>query len=141
MVLGRLAVSALLATAWTAPVMAGTIDGVWRSENRKVTIRLAACGSKLCGRIVGLQKPLAKDGKPKRDSKNPNPALRGRQVIGITVLSGLTASGDGEWQGAIYNPDDGRTYRSTLKRLADDRIVVNGCVAVLCKSVNFRKVD
>jgi uncharacterized protein (DUF2147 family) len=76
----------------------------------KVTVKVATCGEQLCGKIVALKKPLDKHGRPKVDKENPNPALRKRPVIGLSLLEDMKPSGDGKWEGAIYNPDDGRTY-------------------------------
>ena len=45
---------------------------------------------------------------------NKNPALRGRQIIGIYVFRGLKPSGT-SWTGTIYNPEDGGTYKATGK--------------------------
>ena len=49
-------------------------------------------------------------------------------------------SGD-QWQGSIYNPDDGRTYNATVK-LDGDTMKVQGCVAsIFCKTNNFARVN
>lgn len=120
----------------------GEASGVWRAKNGKVTIRLSNCGGqKLCGRIVGLSKPRGKDGKLKRDKKNPNAALRNRPIVGVTILSGLKPEGANAWSGSIYNPDDGSTYRSKVKLVSPTRLKVNGCVAVVCKSMDFYRVN
>lgn len=125
-----------------AAVADSQASGVWRAKNGKVTIRLSACGGeKLCGRIVALSKPRGKDGKLKRDKKNPNAALRNRPVIGVTILSGLKPEGANAWSGSIYNPDDGNTYRSKVKLVSPTRLKVNGCVSVVCKSMDFYRVN
>lgn len=115
--------------------------GLWRMSSGKATIRVSDCGGKLCGTIVALAKPTDKHGKPKRDKHNPNPSLRGRPVVGIAVMSGLKPSGGGEWSGFIYNPDDGNTYRSVVKLVSPSRLKVKGCVAMLCKSMDFNRVN
>ncbi|MFD2562394.1 DUF2147 domain-containing protein [Aquimarina rubra] len=44
------------------------------------------------------------------DNKNPNPALRTRQLLGIDILNDLIFE-DGELAGGtIYNADSGKTY-------------------------------
>lgn len=116
--------------------------GTWRMSNGKVTVRVAPCGAALCGRVVGLKKPRDSEGHIKVDSRNPNPALRQRPVVGLTILSNMKASGDGRWSGTIYNPDDGRTYSSSIQLLGPSTLKVNGCVAgVLCKSLKFIRVQ
>lgn len=115
--------------------------GIWRMENGKVTVRISDCGGKLCGTIVGLRKPLDKKGKPKRDKHNPNPALRNRPVIGLAIINGLKPDGEGKWEGTIYNPDDGNTYSSRARLINPSLMQVKGCVAFVCKSTSFQKVN
>ncbi|MCB1379850.1 MAG: DUF2147 domain-containing protein [Alphaproteobacteria bacterium] len=138
--------AAMIATAgflWSIlPADAGGVPtGTWRMANGKVTVRISNCGGRLCGTIVGLKKPLDKKGRPKRDKDNPNPALRSRPVIGITILNGLKPDGDDEWAGAIYNPDDGNTYKSIVRVVSPTRLKVKGCVAFVCKSTDFHKMN
>jgi uncharacterized protein (DUF2147 family) len=114
--------------------------GVWVMTNGKVTVKVSACGQGLCGRIVGLKKPLDKNGNPKLDKENPDPALRSRPVIGISLLHDMKPSGDGEWRGAIYNPDDGRTYNATMS-IEGSVMKVKGCVMIICKTRQFMRVQ
>ena len=129
--------------AYAVPALAaGSATGTWRMSNGKVTVRLAPCGTALCGRVVGLKKPLDSEGHAKLDRKNPDPTLRGRPVIGLTILSNMRASGPGKWSGTIYNPDDGKTYSSSMQLLGPSSMKVNGCVAgVFCKSLKFTRVQ
>lgn len=116
--------------------------GLWRLADGKVTVRVANCGSAMCGTVVGLKKPRDDKGRPRLDKENPDPALRARPVIGLTILRNMNAAGDGYWTGTIYNPDDGRTYRSRMKLQGADTMTVNGCVAaVFCRSMTFVRVD
>lgn len=138
------AAACAIAMSWGAAgaLADGHASGVWRAKNGKVTIRLSTCGGeKLCGRIVGLSKPRGKDGKLKRDRKNPNAALRNRPIVGVAILSGLKPDGTNRWSGSIYNPDDGNTYRSQVKLVSPTRLKVNGCVSVVCKSMDFYRVN
>jgi uncharacterized protein (DUF2147 family) len=127
-------------TAAAAAHASSDVVGVWRMANGKVTVRLAPCGGKLCGTVIGLKRPLDKNGKPKLDKENPDAALRKRPVIGLTILSNMTANGEGRWSGTIYNPDDGNTYKSKMRLQSADTIKVEGCVVVFCKSMKFVRV-
>lgn len=116
--------------------------GVWRMSNGKVTVRVSNCGSKLCGTVVALKKPRDDKGRPRLDKENPNPSLRGRPVIGLTILSNMQPAGEGYWTGTIYNPDDGNTYSSNMLLQGPRTMRVDGCVAgVFCKSMKFFRVD
>lgn len=135
-----LAALAFAATATTA--LAADVQGVWSMTNGKVTVKVAPCGGALCATIVGLKEPISKiDGKPKVDRENPDPKLRTRPLMGLPLLIGMKPSGDGQWKGAIYNPDDGKTYSATLK-LDGNTMKVQGCVlSVLCKTNNFVRAN
>ena len=134
-------ISAAMLTAGAAFGNAADPTGVWRMESGKVTVKVADCGGKLCGKVVGLKKPLNKQGQPKTDKENPNPALRKRAVIGITLMSNMKPDGANKWTGLIYNPDDGRTYSATMK-LDGDRMKVKGCViGLICQSKWFVRVE
>lgn len=135
------AVAAATLLAISIPAAHAGPYGTWRMENGKVTVRISDCGGKLCGTIVGLRKPLDKKGKPKRDKHNPNPALRNRPVIGLAIINGLKPDGEGKWEGTIYNPDDGNTYSSRARLINPSLMQVKGCVAFVCKSTSFQKVN
>lgn len=132
-----IAAAALLAVAAPAIANAGPF-GVWAMSNGKVTVQVAACGANLCATIVGLQEPISKiDGKPKVDRMNPNPSLRQRPLMGLGILIGMKPAGSNQWKGAIYNPDDGKTYAAGVK-LDGNTMKVQGCVlSILCKTNTF----
>jgi uncharacterized protein (DUF2147 family) len=119
----------LIATAAFAAPLEGTN---WRTQNGSGTIRIEACGSKTCGRILT---GTPKAGETGLDFRNPNPALRSRALIGTNILSGFARQGDDSYKGGtIYNPEDGKTYRSEFKLKADGRLEVKGCVGPFCQT-------
>lgn len=134
-----LAVLALFAT--TSLALADDPSGTWRLDSGKITVKVRQCGSELCANIVGLKEPTYKDGKPKIDRHNQNPALRNRPLMGLAVLSGMTPNGDNSWKGSIYNADDGKTYSATMS-LNGKVMKLKGCVAgIFCKTNTFNKVN
>lgn len=110
--------------------------GVWMLNSGKVTVRITPCGASLCGSIIGLAKPLNKQGQPKVDRKNPNESLRNRPLMGLTILANMKPAGENKWQGTIYNADDGRTYSSYMD-LSGRNMKVKGCVGPVCKTMIF----
>jgi uncharacterized protein (DUF2147 family) len=117
-------------------------DGVWSMSDGKVTVKVDDCGGNLCARIVGLKEPISKiDGLPKVDRENPDPAKRKRPLIGLSILIGMKPAGENYWKGAIYNPDDGKTYSGTV-RYDGQNMKVKGCVAgILCKTNTFVRAN
>ncbi len=114
--------------------------GNWRLANGKVTVKIADCGERLCGQIIALSRPLDKAGKPKTDRRNPDPALRSRPMVGLTVFDDMKATSTNRWKGQIYNADDGSTYRATAE-LSGNRFTVKACWGPICKKIRFNRVD
>ena len=120
---------------------AASPSGTWSMG--KVTVKVSECGGGICGTIVGLKEPISKiDGKPKVDRENPDESKRKRPLIGLSILIDMKPADEGQWKGAIYNPDDGKTYSATVKFDGDDSMKVKGCVlGVLCKTNNFVRIN
>ena len=94
------------------------IRGLWvdnrESDKHKVGVLIEECDGALCGRIIWLKKPMA-GGEPKRDQHNPDAALRERPLCGLKILTGFKPGKAPSWfSGYIYNPNDGRTFNSTI---------------------------
>jgi uncharacterized protein (DUF2147 family) len=133
-------VLALAAGTVSAEMQVASPEGMWALPKNKLTVDIKVCnGDRLCGTIAKIRKPLDKYGKPKLDKENPDPALRSRPIIGLPIMTDMKRVGDDEWEGKIYNADDGTTYRAEA-RLEGDRFFVKGCWAVFCKKLNFRRV-
>lgn len=133
---------AALALLSSSPALAAPVpSGLWSLSNGKAQIRIADCGGSLCATLTGLRKPNAKDGRPKRDKYNPDPALRDRPVIGLALVSGMRFDGD-VWTGRFYNPDDGRTYAGRIFADGPNRLRLKGCVVgLLCKTQSLTRLD
>jgi uncharacterized protein (DUF2147 family) len=98
-------------------------QGVWLMPS-KAALQIFECSGALCGRIVWLQQSRNRLGDLIRDIENPDPALRRRALCGQTILWGLHPAGPDRWAGgALYNPDDGRTYRVNADLRSADRFV------------------
>jgi len=110
------------------------IRGLWvdnrESDKHKVGVMIEDCDGALCGRIIWLKKPMA-GGEVKRDLHNPDAALRERPLCGLKILTGFRPGKAPSWfSGYIYNPNDGRTFNSTIHMQDDGSIKVRGFVGV-----------
>jgi uncharacterized protein (DUF2147 family) len=87
----------------------------------RVAIQFFECNDMVCGRVIWVKESLDAQGLLKKDKYNPDPALRGRQVCGPTIIWNLHPVDTNHWEdGWFYNPDDGATYRVKLEiRSAD----------------------
>jgi uncharacterized protein (DUF2147 family) len=98
-------------------------DGVWL-VNGEAAVQLFDCNTRLCGRILWLQAPRDAEGQPKRDKRNPDPALRQRELCGLTVIRDLRSSGPNQWgDGWFYYPDSGKTYNIKMELTSSDALV------------------
>jgi len=121
-------------TALTARAQGiGEPIGVWLTQAGDARVKVSKCGGGLCGVIVGLKDPIdPATGKPQVDDKNPNPGLKKRPMIGLSLFSGMQPSAPNKWSGQIYNADDGGTYASSISVNGSDTLRVEGCVGALC---------
>lgn len=127
------ALSAAAALVLAAPALAQELAevGTWLTEKGDAHIRIAPCGEALCGKIVWLRVPMDDDGKEKLDKHNPDEALRGRAIIGLTIISGFVEDGEGMWEnGRIYDAGSGDTYKSTMFLESADTLKVRGYIGI-----------
>jgi uncharacterized protein (DUF2147 family) len=90
------------------------ILGDWLTAEGKAKVHIMKCDSLYCGTIVWLKEPT-KEGKEVVDDKNPDPSLRNRLVLGMTILWGFEYNGDEEWTGGkVYDPENGSTYSGKM---------------------------
>lgn len=120
-------------------------QGVWMVED-EVALAVARCGAgALCGRVVWLRSPRDGAGRPKRDAMNPDAALRGRPLCGLTVLDGLlpVPGEPGRWAaGSFYDPRTGRGYDLMATLASADVLVARVYVGMpfLGKDQTLRRV-
>jgi uncharacterized protein (DUF2147 family) len=98
--------------------LAGDATGVWLHEDGASKVRVAPCGSALCGTIVWL-----------KDTKGP-------AKIGQKVFFDMVSSGDNNWTGKAFEPSSGKEYTGKMT-LAGDSLTTAGCVfgGLICKSI------
>lgn len=133
-----LAATAVLSAA--PPAVGGDISGVWKTATDGGLVRLGPCGADLCGHVVSSARLRAFP--DQKDVRNRDPGQRGRAIKGVLMLK-VHPRGPGRWgDGWVYNPDDGGTYKATLKLAADGRLQVRGCIAEpLCRNQTWTRVE
>ncbi len=132
-----LAAAAFLALA--TPAFAADVTGTWQTPTDEGVVEIKACGSSVCGFLMSSDD--IRKNPAMTDSKNGEASLRSRPLKGLQILQGFTGSG-GSWSnGKIYNPDDGKTYSSTLTLKGDNTLEVRGCVFVpLCQTQTWTRL-
>ena len=114
--------------------------GIWLTQAGDARVRVARCGSAICGTVIGLRDKLdPQTGKPAIDDKNPDPAKRNRSMIGLSIFIDMRQAGPNKWSGQIYNSDDGKTYASNVSLAGSDSLKVEGCVGAFCGSETWTR--
>ncbi|MGV7216468.1 DUF2147 domain-containing protein [Bradyrhizobium sp. UFLA05-112] len=135
---------ACLAALFGAPAaraQSADASGTWLTQAGDARVKVSKCGGGICGVIVWLKEPYdTATGQPASDSKNANPALARRPLIGLPLFSGMQPSGANKWSGQIYNADDGNAYASNISVTGTDTLRVEGCVGALCGGETWTRV-
>jgi uncharacterized protein (DUF2147 family) len=119
-------------TLVTAPAEAAQpIAGRYVTQDGSALLEVAPCGAGMCGRLARVLKP--RPGARTTDVNNQDPALRTRPIVGLPLLTGFMDKGK-DWRGQIYDPRNGKTYKSIVSRNADGTLKVQGCIAFLCQT-------
>ena len=134
-------VAAALASFATNAAASDAI-GKWLTPDGKSHVEIVPCGEQLCGTIVWLKEPNNAEGSAKLDIENEKEALRARPIVGLPLLNGFKVKDELSWDGGkIYNPEDGKTYKSKMNLAYDNTLKVKGCVLFFCKTQIWTRVE
>lgn len=103
---------------------ADSAEGEWLRDDKSVRIKISVTGGKLGGVIT-----YVKDPKRTKDTRNPDTTKRGRNLIGLKILSGFTKK-DNMWEGGtIYDSSNGKTYKGKVW-VQNGKLLMRGYVGV-----------
>ncbi|MEW6267205.1 MAG: DUF2147 domain-containing protein [Thermodesulfobacteriota bacterium] len=106
------------------------ILGDWLTEKGTAGITIYKCGKEFCGKVSWLKEPKDKDGKDKVDDKNPDATKKTRPIMGMNLVWGFEYKGGNKWEdGAIYDPEEGKTYKCKMT-LDGEKLNVRGYVGI-----------
>lgn len=129
MMLLRAAAMALIAALLAGAAVAaapGAPLGVWRNQKNSVHIRIAPCGSVLCGTIVWANDKAKKDAR--EGGTDP--------LVGTRIFKDLHRDEKGRWRGKVYVPDMNMSFSGTLTLTTIDTLNAKGCLfgGIICKA-------
>ena len=110
-----------------------SIVGYWLASDSIFEIK--NCDGALCGEIVQIFVAEGVDPKSILDNNNMDPELQSRSLMGINIFEGFNGEFDSKntlQGGRIYDPRDGKTYKSRLHLLDNGNLRVEGCVLFFC---------
>jgi uncharacterized protein (DUF2147 family) len=119
---------ALLGSAAAAEIATGqpanqgqlSPTGRWLTESGNLEVGVAPCGSALCGTVVRevANQAMSQISQPASDAAAAGSAL------GLVILQDFKPSGDDEWQGHIFNRENGQTYSCIMRLAAADTLSI-----------------
>ena len=126
----------------TAYAGADDILGIWRNPTGNGHVEIFKENGKYYGRLVWLKKTIDTDGKPFLDKNNPNKQYCNKPLLGLIMLRDFLFN-NGEWTGGkVYNPDDGKEYKSFLRLKDDKTLSIRGFIGFswIGKTLIFQRV-
>ncbi len=108
-----------------AAAFAQDVIGKWKLEDGTAIVEVYKSGDVYNGKIVWLSEPTEEDGTPAKDTNNPDPKLRSREILGLNMLHGLKKDGSKYSGGKIYDPGNGKTYNCSMQ-VSGDVLKVRG---------------
>jgi uncharacterized protein (DUF2147 family) len=111
--------------------------GTWKDTETSGITQVYTCSGGICVKVVTPSKARAVD------SNNPDPALKGRSMAGVVIMSGAAKDGADRWKGKVYNSEDGKTYSGYLEVKGKDEVKLQGCVlgGLICKSHTWKRAQ
>ena len=112
---------------YTAP----SIEGVWLSADGTGWIRIELGADGPIGSIAGSPDDPERRKPSDKDELNPDPALRKRPLLGLTIMDGFKSAGEGKWtNGQIYDPNSGKTYKCKLTMVDANTLELRGYIGI-----------
>jgi uncharacterized protein (DUF2147 family) len=135
-------VAALMTISSSKTAAAAEALGTWYTGDKESQVRIVNCGGALCGTLVWLKEPNdPATGRPKTDKHNADASKQNRPLLGAPIVLAMKPNGPGQWNGEVYNAEDGKTYSGSFTLTGPDTADLKGCVlTVLCKSQTWTRV-
>jgi len=120
-----------------SPAVAADPTGDWRVADGEANIRVAQCNGSMWGVVAWEKTPGG------RDENNPDVSKRTRPTLGMPILIDMKKNpGHGDqWEGQVYNAENGQFYSSTITPIGTDKLEIKGCVlGFLCGGETWTRV-
>lgn len=120
----------------SGPALAVEPTGEWLVADGSARIRIEPCNEALWGVISWVREPGY-------DRENPDPAKRGRPIVGVPILRNMKPVKPNQWEGEIYNAKNGKMYSASITLVREDALKVEGCVlgGLFCGGETWTRVE
>lgn len=117
----------------TMPAWAAEPVGEWLVADGSARIKIDNCGGGLWG-VISWEKQAG------RDENNPDPSKRDRPTLGLPILIDMKSNQAGQWNGDVYNAENGKIYTAHISLVSADILKIAGCVlGILCGGENWTR--
>ncbi len=132
---GLILASGFASTIFT-PAFAADPTGDWRVADGVANIRVAQCNGSMWGAVSWEKTPGG------HDTNNPDASKKNRPTLGMPILIDMKKKpGVDQWEGQVYNAQDGQTYSSTITPIDPEHLEIKGCVlGFLCGGETWTRV-
>lgn len=106
--------------------------GIWLVQEKNAKVEIFKSGNKYFGKIIWLKEPLDAQGKPKTDTKNPDPKKRSTPILNMQFMYNFVFNADdAKWEnGSIYDANGGKTYSAQYTMSSKDVLDLRGYIGV-----------
>jgi uncharacterized protein (DUF2147 family) len=123
-----LGLAALIAAALAAgPAASGAANdphGTWLRPEGGVQFSFYDCDGGLCAKVIAAQNP------------------EDRASIGAVILRGARQTGPNEWEGKLFNVEDGKTYDGFITVKTPTKLTLKGCLwGMLCSGETWTRLS
>jgi uncharacterized protein (DUF2147 family) len=130
----------LAATVSAAAQMADPV-GEWLVEDGSARIKVVSCPAAAPNQPPTFWGVIWAEAKPGADSKNPDPSMRNRPMLGVPILINMKQTEANKWEGKIYDANGGSLYDSHISVTRNDMLAVRGCMGVIfCGGQDWKRV-
>ena len=107
------------------------VFGEWFTEDSLSKVHIYRDNESLTGKNVKKKNPVYPEtdkeaGKCKYDRNNPDREKQKRPLIGLKIVWGFKFDGKNWDEGKIYDPESGKTYNCSIKKLDNNRLKIRG---------------
>ena len=139
---GLITLICILASQTLFAQSSDAIVGTWYNTEKDAKVEIFKERDKYYGKIVWLEEPR-ENNKPKLDKNNADKSKRDRPIMGMRLLNDFKYK-NGSWEdGTIYDPKNGKTYSSIIKKKDENTLEVRGYVGIslIGRTVEWTKAD
>ncbi len=119
------------------------VEGLWASDGSILKIyeakgQLHATILTIKDAVYSVEEDPERAGETRLDDNNPDESQRSRPIVGIDIFNDFVFE-DEEWQGKIYDPESGNTYKSKVRSGEDGQLKIRGYIGlpIFGRTANF----